>query len=176
FISTGTNRRPTFFGCNPNQDPPEYPLVVYLPNSPPLNGDYPVTNTNTFKLSYTQKFTQLFLDQTHANTVGGFVPNTNSPDPDFGKCIQCAAIDRARFKEKPSIARSDICSQCFGRYCYDDQNPPSSSVLPNRKTKNMDPDPQGPDTAKDFLSKHKGLVIGGFIVLAVLLIGSITGL
>ncbi|KAF8976028.1 hypothetical protein BDQ17DRAFT_1385066 [Cyathus striatus] len=40
----------------------------------------------------------------------------------------------------------------------------------------MDPDPQRPDTAKDFLSKHKGLVIGGFIVLAVLLIGSITGL
>lgn len=43
FISTGVNMRPTFFGCYPTQNPPEYPIVVYLPNSPPLNGKNPVT-------------------------------------------------------------------------------------------------------------------------------------
>ena len=43
FISTGTNQRITFFGCNPTQNPPEYPLLIYLPNMPPANGDDPVT-------------------------------------------------------------------------------------------------------------------------------------
>ena len=42
FISTGLNIRPSFFGCFPTQNPPEYPIVIYLPNSPPLNGDTPV--------------------------------------------------------------------------------------------------------------------------------------
>ena len=42
FISTGANMRPTFFGCFPTQNPPEYPIVVYFPSSPPLNGDNPV--------------------------------------------------------------------------------------------------------------------------------------
>lgn len=43
FVETGTNARPTFFGCDPLQDPPEYPLVIYLPNSPPITGADPVT-------------------------------------------------------------------------------------------------------------------------------------
>ena len=43
FISTGLNMRPTFFGCFPTQTPPEYPMVIYFPNSPPLNGDNPVS-------------------------------------------------------------------------------------------------------------------------------------
>lgn len=43
FISTGVNMRATFFGCFPTQNPPEYPIVIYLPNSPPINGDDPVT-------------------------------------------------------------------------------------------------------------------------------------
>ncbi|PPQ70690.1 hypothetical protein CVT24_000172 [Panaeolus cyanescens] len=42
FISTGVNARPTFFGCDP---PPaaDYPLIVYLPNAPPIDGGNPVT-------------------------------------------------------------------------------------------------------------------------------------
>ncbi len=43
FISTGVNTRPTFFGCFPTQNPPEYPMVIYLPNSPPFYGANPVT-------------------------------------------------------------------------------------------------------------------------------------
>lgn len=43
FIETGVNARPTFFGCEPKESPPEYPLVIYLPNAPPLNGNDPVT-------------------------------------------------------------------------------------------------------------------------------------
>ena len=44
FVSTGVRRRPTLFGCDPiNQTHPEYPLVLYLPNSPPVKGEDPVT-------------------------------------------------------------------------------------------------------------------------------------
>jgi hypothetical protein len=43
FFTTGINQRPTFFGCFPAQFPPEYPMVIYLPNSPPLHGADPVT-------------------------------------------------------------------------------------------------------------------------------------
>lgn len=43
FTTTGVNQRPTFFGCFPTQFPPEYPMIIYLPNSPPLHGVDPVT-------------------------------------------------------------------------------------------------------------------------------------
>ncbi|KAL0946696.1 hypothetical protein HGRIS_012883 [Hohenbuehelia grisea] len=166
FFATGVNRRPTFFGCEPTQNPPEYPLVAYLPNSPPLNGDDPVTNTDAFKLAYTRKHTQLFLDQAHANTIGGFLPNTNSPDPNWGKCLQCAAIDRARYKRTPVPPRSAVCSTCFKQYCFDSQNPPSQDVLPHRKFKFVDPDPQGIFRVASTVSRNRGAFIGagvGFV-------------
>jgi lysophospholipase len=43
FEKTGVVLRPTFFGCDPQQSPPEFPIVIYLPNAPPANGDDPVT-------------------------------------------------------------------------------------------------------------------------------------
>ncbi len=42
FVSTGVNARPTFFGCDP-KTPADYPMVIYLPNAPPINGDDPIT-------------------------------------------------------------------------------------------------------------------------------------
>lgn len=42
FISTGVNARPTFFGCNPPKLD-SYPLIIYLPNAPPITGNDPVT-------------------------------------------------------------------------------------------------------------------------------------
>ncbi|KAH9985800.1 phospholipase B [Russula compacta] len=171
FISTGVNMRPSFFGCFPTQNPPEYPVVVYLPNSPPLNGDDPVTNSGTFKLDYPPLHVRLFLDQTHANTIGGYVPNTNSPDPEFGKCMQCIAIDRARYNVNPPLARSSVCTQCFQQYCFDPNNLTSASALPGRKLDFVDPDPQGISAVSGFLSKGKLAIIMGFVSLALLVAG-----
>jgi lysophospholipase len=42
FISTGVNARPTFFGCDPSSDD-DSPLIIYLPNAPPITGEDPVT-------------------------------------------------------------------------------------------------------------------------------------
>jgi lysophospholipase len=44
FVSMGLNLRPTLFGCDPTStSDPEYPLVLYLPNAPPLTEAKPVT-------------------------------------------------------------------------------------------------------------------------------------
>jgi lysophospholipase len=105
----------------------------------------------------------MFLDQVHANVIGGFVANKNIPDPNFGKCLQCAAIDRARYQSNPPVVRSDFCSQCFKQYCYDPHNPPSSSELPGRKLNFVDPDPQGMSGLLSFLSRSELGIILGFI-------------
>ncbi|KAF7361984.1 Lysophospholipase [Mycena venus] len=174
WISTGVRQRATFFGCDPLQTPAEYPLVIYLPNAPPITGDDPVTNTGTFDLSYPLKHTQLFLDQVHFNTISGFTPNANTPDPNFGVCLQCAAVDRARAKITPVVPRSSICSQCFQQYCYDPQHPPSQSELPNRKLTFKDPTPQGLTKVTGFLGSNKFRLLGGLIGLVVF-IGLLSG-
>ncbi|KAI5123863.1 hypothetical protein M0805_005680 [Coniferiporia weirii] len=171
FISTGANARPTFFGCFPAQNPPEFPLVLYFPNAPPLNGDDPVTNTDTFKLSYTDIHTSLFLDQVQSVASGGFVPNEIGADPNFGKCLQCAAIDRAL--PKVNVSRSSFCTQCFQQYCYDQGNPPSSSEIVGRKLQFKDPDPQGISGVENFLSKNKVGLIVGAVALVVVAIAAI---
>jgi hypothetical protein len=43
WVATGVRQRATFFGCDPVQTPAEYPMVIYLPNAPPITGDDPVT-------------------------------------------------------------------------------------------------------------------------------------
>ena len=39
----GLSLRTTFFGCDPTQNPPEFPLMIYIPNAPPADGSDPVT-------------------------------------------------------------------------------------------------------------------------------------
>jgi len=91
------------------------------------------------------------------------MPKTNSPDPNFGKCLQCAAVDRARYKVNPLLARSSFCTQCFQQYCFDPNNLTSSSALPNRKLNFVNPDPDGLSGTLGFLSRNKVPIILGFI-------------
>ncbi|KDQ57464.1 hypothetical protein JAAARDRAFT_130109 [Jaapia argillacea MUCL 33604] len=149
FVSMGLNLRPTFFGCSlDGSKPPSHVLIIYLPNSPPLNGDDPVTNTDIFKASYSLGHAHLFLDQVHSNAISGFTPNSTSSDQYFGKCLQCALIDSARFKTASIVPRSDICSKCFLQYCYDPANPPSKSWVLDRKLTYVDPDGPSPSLSR----------------------------
>jgi len=160
FISEGVRGRPNFFGCDPsNPGDPEWPLVIYLPNSPPLNGDHPMTNTSAFQLRYPLFETKLFLDQAHNNTIGGLTPNANTPDPNWGKCLQCAAVDRARMKLNPTVARSNICTQCFSRYCYESNNPPRSFTHLYQQLISV-------KGTESFFKKHEALILGLSIGLA----------
>lgn len=131
----------------------------------------PISSTRTFQLNYPLEHTQLFLDQAHANVIGGFMPNTNSPDPNFGKCLQCVAIDRARYQVNPPLARSSICTQCFQQYCFDPNNLTSASELPGRKLAFVDPDPQGATAVTGFLSRSKLSLVLGFVGLFLLVAG-----
>ncbi|OJA08670.1 hypothetical protein AZE42_01184 [Rhizopogon vesiculosus] len=88
FVSTGVNMRPTFFGCDATQGQPEYPIIIYFPNAPPLDGSAPATNTGNTQFSYTSMFTAVFINQAFMNTLGGFKPNTTSPDPNWGQCLK----------------------------------------------------------------------------------------
>ncbi|KAJ4487748.1 phospholipase B [Lentinula aciculospora] len=128
FVAQGLNLRPTFFGCNST----DTPLVIFIPNSPPFTGDAPFSNAPTTQVQFETTETQTILDQTFINTIGGYVPNTNSPDPNWGLCLQCAAIDRSRLKTTRTIDRSSFCTTCFNQYCYNPSNITSSSELPNR--------------------------------------------
>jgi hypothetical protein len=135
-----------------------------------------VCSTLTFKLSYTPLHTRLFLDQAHNSTINGFTPNANTPDPNWGICLQCAAIDRARYRITPIPSRSAICSQCFTQYCYDPQNPPSVSELPGRKFQFVDPQPEGLDQLADFFDYTKYKLVGGLVGLIILIVILIFGL
>ncbi len=91
------------------------------------------------------------------------MPNTSSPDANFGRCMQCAAIDRARYKENPPPARSSFCTQCFQQYCFDLNNLTSSSELPDRKLGFVDPDTDEVSIVLEFLSRNKVPIILGFV-------------
>ncbi|KAF8524875.1 phospholipase B [Hysterangium stoloniferum] len=169
FATTGVNLRPTFFGCDPTQTPPEFPLLIYFPNAPPVNGIDPVTNTGAFKTSYTIKHQNLFLDQCFSLGTSGFVANTTSPDPNFPQCLQCAAIDRARLPVP--IPRSEFCQRCFTQYCYDPKNPPSAAEIPGRKMVFVDPDPSRLTKAEQFVEQHGVPLFVGIGVALALLIG-----
>jgi lysophospholipase len=173
FLSTGVNQRPTFFGCD-TQVPAEYPLIIYIPNAPPLDGSPPASNTGNLQFSYSPLSAAVFINQAFHNTLGGFKPNTTSPDPNWGTCLQCAALDRARLKLTPVLPRSDVCTQCFLQYCYDPNNPPSVSAVPGRDYVYSDPDPSGLDKVEEFLKRDKGPIIGGAIAVVVLVGGGIT--
>jgi lysophospholipase len=135
----------------------------------------------TFQLQYTPKETRILFDQVFTNQISGFVPNTNKADPNFGKCLQCAAIDRARLANATTanpnpIPRSDFCTTCFKQYCYDPNNPPSKDALPGRKLTFVDPDPSGFSQVTGFLGMSKFKLIGGLIGLLVFIALAVGGL
>lgn len=169
------NRRPTFFGCNPTDtSSTESPLVIYIPNAPPSNGGDPVTNTDSFKLKYTDKHVELFLEQAFGSATSGFIPGQLGADPEWPKCLQCAAVDRQRFKASVNggtvIPRSSQCETCFDRYCYDPANPPSADKLAvvGRKLTFVDPDPQ-----PSFFERHKKAIIIAVSVVGGLLVAGL---
>lgn len=126
-------------------------------------------STEDFQFYYTPRSTAVFINQVFQNILGGFKPNTTSPDPDWGKCLQCAALDRARFKLTPVPPRSPFCMQCFSQYCYDPNNPPSASALPGRHYDYSNPDPGGVDKVEAFLDQDKGGIIGGVVAVAIVI-------
>jgi lysophospholipase len=93
------------------------------------------------------------------------MPNSSSPDPNFGKCIQCVAIDRARYKVNPTLEQSSFCAQCFQKYCFDPNNLTSVSELSDRQHEFVNPDALDLTVVLSFLSRNKVPIILGFLAL-----------
>jgi len=113
----------------------------------------------------------MFLNQAQAVAFSGFLDGQVGPDPQYGTCLQCAAVDRARLKTRPVTPRSAICSGCFKKYCYDPQNPPPEGQIVGRRFQFKDPDP----FLKEFYQNNKSAVIVGAVIAVLALLASFTG-
>ncbi|KAJ7111443.1 lysophospholipase [Mycena epipterygia] len=123
FASANLTSRPAFFGCNPPAPSPAAPgppgpLLVYIANgAPPRDGAPPLTNTSTFQSVYTAPEMQGMLAQTFVAATQGADLGPARADREWGACLACAVVDRARARE--GVPRSGVCSTCFARYCWE---------------------------------------------------------
>lgn len=117
YTAQNLTTRPTFFGCNTTGLNTSTPLLIYLANGGPPDGEAPVTNTSTSQTSYSSSEIQAMLSQTFVIATQGYPENGAMKDPDWPSCLACAVVDRAR--ERAGVARSGICSTCMDRYCWD---------------------------------------------------------
>ncbi|KAJ7857882.1 lysophospholipase [Mycena leptocephala] len=112
--------RPTFFGCTPSSSSSKAPgpLLVYIANgAPPRDGSPPLTNTSLGQLTFTDDEMQGMLKQTFDIATQGAVVGGALEDEEWGACLACAVVDRARARE--NVARSGVCTTCFARYCWE---------------------------------------------------------
>ncbi|KAJ7700428.1 lysophospholipase [Mycena rosella] len=125
FAAANLSSRPTFFGCTPDfvharwgTPPAQGPLLVYIANgAPPRDGAPPLTNTSTFQSVYSAPEMQGMLMQTFVTATQGAVVGDALEDPEWGACLACAVVDRARARE--GVSRSGVCTTCFARYCWE---------------------------------------------------------
>jgi lysophospholipase len=125
FAAANLTARPTFFGCTPSShaasvhaNPPPGPLLVYIANgAPPRDGAAPLTNTSTGQFVYAPDELQGMLAQSFDAATQGAVVGGAREDREWGACLACAVVDRARARE--GVQRSGVCVGCFARYCWE---------------------------------------------------------
>lgn len=85
-----------------------------MPNRP-SGGKYN-TNTSTWTLEYSPDETIDFLDAMFDATTNGMPLGKAQKDKEWPACLACAIVERKR--QYRGMDRSDICEECFGRYCW----------------------------------------------------------
>ena len=100
-------------------------------------------SVGTDRAQFQPGHTSLILDQAQSSGFSGFLEGQLGADDGFATCLQCAAVDRARLKTYPVTPRSDICSTCFQKYCFDPANPPPEGQIVGRKFQFKEPGPFG---------------------------------
>ena len=97
FISQGLNTKPTFFGCN-TQD---QLTIIYIPN---YNYTYD-SGVSTAKLQYTKAETDALI--ANGVAVGSYNGNTT-----FAECVGCAIL------KKTGASLPNDCTGCFSTFCF----------------------------------------------------------
>ena len=106
---------------------------MWIPNNDPGN----ITNFATSTLQIPSENQTVIFDRSYRLVSRGFVNSTDASltqsDPQWGTCVACAAVERARARQ--GYQRAPACEGCFSRYCFTgDQkayktDPPRSSVI-----------------------------------------------
>lgn len=89
-------------------------LFRYIPNAP--SGGAFNSNTSTWDLEYTPMETIQFLDAVFNATTNGIPLGQSGKDEQWPACLACAIVERKR--QYRNMDRSDVCEQCFKRYCW----------------------------------------------------------
>lgn len=118
FVNLGLNSRPTFFGCDANNQSVQTPLVVYIPNAPISYH----SNVSTFDLKYTDSERNSIIQNGYDVATRG----NSSLDAQWPVCVGCAILSRS-FNRTGEVVPY-ICTQCFTRYCW---NGTVNSTVPN---------------------------------------------
>nr|AIC33790.1 patatin and cPLA2 [Puccinia cf. psidii AE-2014] len=110
-------QHPTFFGCEET----ETPLVVWLPNAPPIDGSPGITNTSYQRIQVSNDEAEKIISAASQIAYRGFptdqqIKDKMYRDPLWGGCLACAVVDRSRFRL--GVKREGLCSYCFQRYCW----------------------------------------------------------
>lgn len=109
FVNLGLNTRPTFFGCDPNNQTGPSPLLVYLPNYPYIYH----SNVSTFDPSHSDpERDAIILNGYHVATMANA-----TQDPQWPACVGCAVISRSLERTRTQVP--SVCQRCFQRYCWD---------------------------------------------------------
>ncbi|KAL8292734.1 hypothetical protein RQP46_001346 [Phenoliferia psychrophenolica] len=142
FLTLGLTTRPTFFGCNTtgNGDTSvlgNYPLVVYLPNSPT---SIFATNTSSYTLDYSDADQLSFLEAAQTNAIRGYTLDTNGVDSLWPPALKCATVERAR--KRAGLSRSSECQILFDTYCYADGVVESAAATTTRQRRSYGYPPQ----------------------------------
>jgi lysophospholipase len=116
FVSQNLTTQPTFFGCNLNKD--DAPLVIYIANGGPPQGQPALTNQTSFFFNYTDDLLQSMLQQSFTLATQGRPKRSSNSltDPAWPACLACAVADRARGRS--GTKRAGVCVDCFERYCW----------------------------------------------------------
>lgn len=108
---------PNFFGC----EEPETPLVIWIPNSPPLDGSRGITNSSINRVQYDLAESVKIISAASEIGYRGFpsqqlIAKKQYRDPLWSACLACAVADRSRFRM--GAPREGVCADCFNRYCW----------------------------------------------------------
>ncbi|KXX75758.1 Lysophospholipase 2 [Madurella mycetomatis] len=146
FVNLGLNRRPTFFGCHPDNVNPG-PIIVYLPNAPYSS----YSNVTTFQLEYTTEERQAII----RNGYDVATMANATVDAQWPTCLGCAILERSLRRTERQAP--EICGECFERYCW-------NGTVNETNLTTYDPSqivvPSG-GKRRGILSVGVGLVVGG---------------
>ncbi|KAI5293504.1 Lysophospholipase 1 [Ascosphaera acerosa] len=135
FINEGLNSRPTFFGCDVNNQSQITPLIVYLPNAPLSY----FSNVSTFDLKYSdEQRDEIILNGYHVATRGN-----GTEDSEWTQCVSCAILSRSFARTKTAVP--DQCKKCFDRYCWNGKlnTTTAQPYLPDIRIKSFEAEENG---------------------------------